>query len=182
MNDGVPILLKFDDAAQMLFEDWLTDLEKRIREEDTAPAIQAHLGKYRSLMPSLALLFAIADGNAERVPIVHAKLACDWCSYLETHARRVYATQVKPDHRAAIVLSGRLANGWKSSEGLFTLRDVYRSGWTGLDSHDSARRALQVLEEYGWVRRELLGDLKAAGRPTELYSRNPQIKVSHAGK
>ena len=93
-------------------------------------------------------------GIQDCVPISHAQLACDWCDYLETHASRVYSAQARPEHHAAIALSKRLAKGWKREDGFFTVRDVYRSGWTALDSPDAARGALLVLEEYGWVRRE----------------------------
>jgi len=35
-----PLRLQFDNEAQALFEQWLTDLERRIRAEDTPPAMQ----------------------------------------------------------------------------------------------------------------------------------------------
>jgi putative DNA primase/helicase len=175
-----PLRLQFDDEAQALFEQWLTDLERRIRAEDAPPAMQAHLSKYRSLMPSLALLFALADGHTDCVPLTHARLACDWCGYLETHANRVYAAQTRPEHHAAIALSKRLAKSWKREDGVFTVRDVYRNNWSNLDSPDEARGALQVLEEYGWVRRET--NAQATGRPSETYYRNPKIRGTHAGK
>jgi putative DNA primase/helicase len=175
-----PLRLQFDDEAQALFEQWLTDLEQRIRGEEVAPVMQAHLSKYRSLMPSLALLFALADGHTDCVPISQAKLACDWCDYLETHATRVYSAQARPEQHAAIALSKRLAKGWKREDGFFTVRDVYRSGWTALDSPDTARGALLVLEEYGWVRRET--DAQTPGRPSETYRINPRIGGTHAGK
>jgi putative DNA primase/helicase len=175
-----PLRLQFDDEAQALFEQWLTDLEQRIRGEEIAPVMQAHLSKYRSLMPSLALLFALADGRTDCVPISQTRLACDWCEYLETHANRVYSAQARPEQHAAIALSKRLAKGWKREEGFFTVRDVYRSGWTALDSPDAARGALLVLEEYGWVRRET--DAQTLGRPSETYRLSPRIEGTHAGK
>ena len=145
-----PLRLQFDDEAQALFEQWLTETEQRNREDDLSPDVQAHLSKYRSLMPSLALLFALADAHTDCVPLYHAKLACDWCDYLETHASRVYASQARPEHQAAIALSRRLAKGWKREEGLFTVRDVYRNGWHMLDSPNAARSALLVpTTEYG---------------------------------
>jgi putative DNA primase/helicase len=174
-----PLRLQFDDEAQALFEQWLTDLEQRIRGED-AEVMQAHLSKYRSLMPSLALLFALADGHTDCVPVSQTRLACRWCDYLETHARRVYSAQARPGHHAAIALSKRLAEGWKREEGFFSVRDVYRSGWTALDSPDAARGTLLVLEEYGWVRRET--DTQAPGRPSETYRINPRIGGNHVGK
>jgi len=168
-----PLRLQFDNEAQALFEQWLTDLERRIRAEDVPPAMQAHLAKYRSLMPALALLFALADGHTDCVPISQARLACDWCDYLETHAARVYSAQTRSEQHAAIALSKRLAKGWKREDGFFTVRDVYRNGWTALDSPDTARGALQVLEEYRWVRREI--DAQTPGRPSETYRINPRI-------
>jgi putative DNA primase/helicase len=181
MGAANPLRLQFDLQAQTLFEEWLTDLERRIRAEDVPPAMQAHLAKYRKLMPALALLFALADGHADFVPLLHAKLACDWCDYLETHANRVYSAQVRPEHHAAIALGKRLAKGWKRDEGVFTVRDVYRNNWSDLDSPDEARGALQVLEEYHWVRRER--DAQTPGRPSETYYRNPRIgQTHHAGK
>ncbi len=180
MEAADPLRLQFDDAGQALFEQWLSGLELRIRGEEVSPAMQAHLAKYRSLMPSLALLFALADGHTGCVPISQARLACDWCDYLETHAARVYSAQARPGQHAAIALSKRLAKGWKREDGFFTVRDVYRSGWSGLDSPDAARGALLVLEEYGWVRRET--DAQTAGRPSETYRINPRIGGTYAGE
>jgi putative DNA primase/helicase len=182
MSPESPLRLQFDDEAQGLFEQWLTRLDHRVRSEDLAPVMQAHLAKYRGLMPSLALLFALADGHTESVPLGHARMAREWCTYLETHASRVYASQTRPEHQAAITLSRRLEQGWKREDGFFTLRDVYRSGWTGLDQPEAARAALRVLEEYGWVRRVAIGDALTPGRPSETYIRNPRIEAKQDGK
>ena len=182
MDAESPLLLKFDADAQILFEQWLSDLEQRIRSDDLHPAMQAHLSKYRSLMPALALLFTLADGRTDCVPVSEAQLAADWCGYLETHAARVYACQVRPEHQAAIVLSKRLAGGWKRKEGVFTVRDVYRNGWEMLDSPDSVRAALLVLQEYGWVREDTAGNDRGLGRPTETYKINPRIGGEHASE
>jgi putative DNA primase/helicase len=175
-----PRQLQFDDAGQALFEQWLTDLEQSIRDDGLSLPMQAHLAKYRSLMPSLALLFALADGHMDCVPISQARLACDWCEYLKSHAGRVYSAQARPEQHAAIEFSKRLAKGWKREEGFFTVRDVYRSGWTALDSPEAARGALLVLEEYGWIWRET--DTQTPGRPSETYRINPRIGGTHAGK
>jgi putative DNA primase/helicase len=180
MDAAEPLRLQFDDEAQTLFEQWLTDLEQRIRDEDVPPAMQAHLAKYRSLMPSLALLFTLADGHTDCVPISQARLACDWCDYLETHAARVYSAQARPEQHAAIALSKRLVKGWKREEGFFAARDVYRNQWSSLSTPDEARGALLVLEEYGWVRLET--DAQATGRPSETYRINPRAGGTHAGK
>ncbi len=49
--------LRFAPDAQELFNEFRGGLEKRIRGGDgTAPAFESHMSKYRSLMPSLALI------------------------------------------------------------------------------------------------------------------------------
>ena len=64
---------------------------------------------------------------------------------------------------------------------VFTVRDVYRNQWATLDKPDAARGALEVLEEYGWVRRERVSDSQTPGRPSETYFLNPRLEAKHAG-
>jgi putative DNA primase/helicase len=169
-----PLRLRFAPDAQALFIDWLTMLETKIRSADTAPVLRGHLAKYRKLMPVLALLFALADGYTDAVPLESAKRAAGWCEYLEPHACRVYASKLAPEIAAAQTLSRKLSAGWRLAEGLFALRDVYRPQWTGLTSPDEARAALQVLCDYSWVRKEQIAS-DGPGRPSEIYRINPKI-------
>src|SRR5207247_1176092 len=111
------LILRFTPDAQALFKEWLTQLEGRLRGDDMPSVQQAHLAKYRSLMPSLALLFSLVDGNLDVVGLHHAQLAADWCVYLEAHAVRIYASRVTPETMAAITLSRKLVAGWKHGEG-----------------------------------------------------------------
>ncbi|WP_275425910.1 DUF3987 domain-containing protein [Occallatibacter savannae] len=173
LDSNSPLYFRFDEEALKLFEQWLTDLEHRIQIEES-PHMHAHLAKYRSLMPALALLFALADGNGEFVPFVHAQMAREFCAYLESHARRVYASQVGPERAAAISLSQRIARGWRCQEGSFSLRDVYRNDWTNLDSPEKARNAIRILEEYRWVRQ--VENATSFGRPSERYEINPKLR------
>lgn len=179
MDTENPPRLQFSDEAEQMFEEWLSDLEARIRRDDTPPIMQAHLAKYRSLMPALALLFSLADGEAGSVSLEHAQQAADWCIYLEAHAKRVYASRISPERLAAISLSERLGRGWKREDGCFSLRDVYRNEWFGLSTPEEARAAVAVLEEFHWVERQESPSLN--GRPSELYNINPRIGGAHAG-
>ena len=57
--------------------------------------MQAHIGKYFGLLPSLALTFFLIDKvagvtNAEEIGVSHVEMAIEWCIVLETHARRMY--------------------------------------------------------------------------------------------
>ena len=72
--------LGFDDSAQVFFDDWRGQLERRIRNSDEHPIIIAHLAKYRLLMPSLALIFHLCDAD-ELCPVTleASKRAAWWC-------------------------------------------------------------------------------------------------------
>lgn len=177
INTDNPLRLKFAPNAQALFVAWLTDLETRLRADDTSPFMLAHLSKYRKLMPALALLFSLADNSLESVGLPHAQRAADWCDYLAHHARRVYASRISPERLAAISLARRLTNGWKRDSGTFTIRDVYSNDWSGLGTPDETRAAVRVLEDAGWVRPEK--PKSETGRPSEVYAINPKIRGAH---
>jgi hypothetical protein len=73
----------FNDAGQAVFNQWLTELQAvKIKQEEN-PLMVEHFGKFRSLMPSLALIFHcidIADGKAKgNVSSKAARLAVEWC-------------------------------------------------------------------------------------------------------
>src|SRR4051812_42795263 len=53
--------LRFDGRAQELFDEWRIALEDRLRGGSESALLTNHLAKYRSLMPSLALVFHIVD-------------------------------------------------------------------------------------------------------------------------
>jgi hypothetical protein len=173
MDADRPIRLKFTPDAQALFVDWLTDLETRLRSDDTSNYMQAHLAKYRKLMPALALLFSIADGELEAVGLHYAQQAADWCEYLAHHAHRVYASRISTERLSAISLAQKLTKGWKRESGTFTARDVYQNDWSGLGTADEVRAALRLLEDAGWVRLEK--PRSETGRPSEVYAINPKI-------
>jgi putative DNA primase/helicase len=65
---GVPFL-RFDPEGQSAFDAWRTDFEPRLCAGDLHPAMESHLAKYRSLIPSLALILHLVDGGAGPVPL-----------------------------------------------------------------------------------------------------------------
>ncbi len=111
-EDEIPGL-RFTPDAQELFNEFRGGLEKRIRGGDgTAPAFESHMSKYRSLMPSLALIFHLVNvvGEQEQgaVGLQSTRLAADWCDYLEHHARKLYATELYPDLTTAHLIATKL--------------------------------------------------------------------------
>jgi hypothetical protein len=171
-GDEIPFL-HFSPDAQQGFNEWLADLEGRIRQSDEASIIEAHMAKYRSLGPSLALLIHLADGG--QGPVNRTALTCAfaWVEYLESHARRIYAPAMLPAGAAAHALAKRLLAGELASG--FTLRNIYMKGWHHLASREEAQEAVELLEDLDWIRgtRERTG-----GRPTMRYDVNPRIKAS----
>ena len=160
--------LRFTPDGQSLFNDWRANLEQRIRGDGIHPALESHLAKFRSLVPSLALLCHLADtvggGPVSRAAVLRA-LA--WTEYLETHAQRIYSPALAPDMAAAIELDRRLLD---LSEP-FTARDVSQRGWRLLDREGTAA-ALAVLIEHGRIRGEASS---GPGRPTTRYSIHPAL-------
>jgi Protein of unknown function (DUF3987) len=171
-----PKHLRFEPDAQQLYYAWWPELESKVRGNELHPALVSHLAKYRSLMPSLALLFELADwasggSGGESVSLDHARQAAAWCEYLESHARRVYSCIVSPELRAARELAEKIKA--KRLTPVFSVREVYIKNWSGLDTPESARAASRILEDAGWIR-VLAGD-PGRGRPSERYEINPRV-------
>ena len=160
---GTPFL-RFDDEAQLVFSEWRASLETRLRSGEEHPAIVSHLSKYRKLIPSLALINHLCDTKHGAVSEKSLLRAIAFGEYLESHARRIYSYATRPDIDAAKTLLKRLASGKLSSP--FTGRDIYRAGWAGLETPIKAQSAIDLLEEYGHMRRE---DRFTGGRPTTHY-------------
>jgi len=165
--------LQFDTPAQAFFEDWLTSLERTLRSgEIEDPALVSHLAKYRSLMPSLALIFStleILDSKAPigSVSLAAAMLAADWCEYLRSHAEKLYSMRGSVYHTGRLILT-KIKSG-KLGE-LFTARDVYTKEWSGLSETRSVNEALDVLVDHGYLAPIRL---PSAGRTTLRYTIHP---------
>jgi hypothetical protein len=125
----------FSPDAQRFFYDWLTTHERKLRRNGEEPIMIEHLAKFRSLMPSLALIFhaiEVADGTAfGPVTLRSAQRAAQWCDYLETHARRIYGLVNDIEIRAAARLASKIKEG--AIQDGFKARDVYRKHWGLLD-------------------------------------------------
>lgn len=167
---------KFSPDAQQIFNKWLTDLELNKLRVDDHPLILEHLGKYRSLMPTLALIFHLIDvvdsGTPDHVSSEAAEKAVAWCKYLETHARRVYGLVADVGQQAALKLAEKIRDR-KLIDG-FTVRDIYRQNWTMLNDKDIAKEACNELLEAGWLKKE---ETKSSfgQKGKEEYFINPKI-------
>lgn len=171
--------LRFDAEAQEFFDSWREDLETSLRSGAFEhPALEAHMAKYRSLMPSLALLFHLMDrasGASDSVGVTldAAQRAAVWCSFLEAHARRIYGLALNSEVRLAKLILEHIRQGDLPQE--FSAREVYRKNWAGLSSAKDAAEPLTILEDYGWLRSFSVGGSEAGGRPTTHYLAHPAL-------
>jgi hypothetical protein len=172
-DDEAAPFLRFGPAAYELFVEWRTDLERRIRADDEHPALIAHLAKYRSLVPTLALVSHLADGQTGDVGEAALVRALGWADYLETHARRLYASVTGSDTAPARALARRIRAG--DVQDGFTARDVYRACWTALGTPDEVREAVADLVDLGWLRED---EEQTGGRPKVLYRINPRARAT----
>jgi putative DNA primase/helicase len=165
---------QFSDAAQDIFDSWRFDLETRIRSGTEHPMLEAHLSKYRSLVPSLALLLEIAerasvsfDGSVREDSVFRA---IGWTNYLESHAKRIYAPAISPDLDSARALATHIVSGGIGDR--FSLRDIYRHGWSGLSTRDDVLAAIRILVDYDWLREHVE---PTTGRNKTVYELNPSL-------
>ncbi|MCC7291465.1 MAG: DUF3987 domain-containing protein [Phycisphaerales bacterium] len=170
--DGIPFL-RFDPVAQERFDEWRTDLEQCLRGDTEHPVVIAHLAKYRSLIPSLALLCHLAEGRTGPVGIEELERAIAWGRYLESHARRIFSVAVAPDTAEAIALAKKIMAGELPDE--FALRDVYRNGWIGLGTREAASRAVEMLVDLNWLVEVVE---PTTGRSRTRYQVNPRLRCS----
>jgi putative DNA primase/helicase len=164
--DGDVPAIPFDPDAQECFNAWFARLERRLRSGDIdSPLLAQHVAKYRSLVPSLALIFHVGDvargvHDAGPVGLRSLERAIAWSVYLERHARRVYSAATQGHVGAAHRLLGLIQRG-EITTGT-PVRRVYRRGLEGLDRHN-VESGLDLLEDHGWLSIE---HVATGGRPT----------------
>jgi hypothetical protein len=158
---GVPFL-RFTPDAQESFNSWRTDLETRLRSNADHEMMTTHLAKYRSLMPSLALVLHLAnqdhDSRVGPVDLIAAQTAIAWCVLADKLAKSV----TDPANRAS------LANP-------FTPTQVVAKNWSGLSRPDDVEVALATLEDRGWIKVLEKNHSAKGGRPSKLAWINPAI-------
>jgi putative DNA primase/helicase len=166
----IPKEYRFTEEAQVLFEGWREDLELMLRSRELHPALESHLGKYRKLIPALALVCALADGEQA---VSHNSLlkALGWYDYLKSHAERAYAAGSRPATEGAAALLARIKSG--SIKSGFSPRDVYLKGWSRLTTKEDVQAAAALLCDLHHLREIEHTPGRQGGRPTVNYEINP---------
>lgn len=180
-HDKIPYL-QFTSIAQGQADTWHDALEHRLRsgELDESPAFASHVAKYRSLMPSLALIFHladVADGQKRPGPITEHSVqrAIRWCDYLEAHARKVYDVELNRGLAAARLLAQKITAG--AIVDMQPIREIYRNGWSGLKTDETVLAGFEVLALLGWIRTE---SVATGGRASQIIRLNPALMTEAA--
>jgi putative DNA primase/helicase len=134
--------IRFTPDAQRFFEHWLVEHQRRLRSSDLHSAVTAHLNKFNSLVPALALIFhcveMVHSNSKGPVSLAAAELALRWVQYLESHAMRIYSNITDEEDRDRLI---KMIEAGKF-KGQFTARDVIHQRQPGLTK---AKRVTEIL-------------------------------------
>lgn len=160
---GLPFL-RFDDEAREAFGEWRRGFERTIRTAE-GEGLEGALSKFRHHVPALALAVHVIDGGTGLVNLRATLRALKLAGYFESHARRLHSSGRRMAVKAArsIIAKSRAAE----LPDHFTVRELYRHHWTGLDDRATAADALDLLVAHGWVSETTI---ETGGRPTVTYS------------
>ena len=148
-HNAVPFL-RFAPDAQTAFNEWRGSLERELRAGKLPAASEAVLAKYRSLLPSLALLIHLADGGRGPVPVTALDRAVGWAHYLAAHARRIYGVVPTPESER----EAELRDWIRDRGGTVTVRELakgLRRFRANADGAEAALEALVKAEAGEWV-------------------------------
>lgn len=166
----IPREYRFDGEAQVLFEEWYGNLKRMVKDPDLHPALESHFGKYPKLIPALALVCALADGE-EIVGKVSLMRALAWGDYLKSHAERAYAAGSRTATEGAVALLKKIKSG--SIKSGFSPREVYLKGWSRLTTPEDVQAAATLLCDLHHVREIEHKPGRQGGRPSVCYEINP---------
>ena len=162
----------FNPEAQMMANTWRCRLESRLRNEQLSPIMLSHISKYRSLMPSLALVFTLLDSNGKITDVSEGttRRAIKWCDVLESHTLKIYQSTIHNPYRTAQNLAKKIEQGLVSDEE--KIRNIQRRNWAGLKKSEDLEQALDTLKKIHWLRIE---KIRTKGGISEIVRINPAL-------
>lgn len=167
-----PKVYRFSVEAQAMFRRYRHEFEAGLRSGDNHPALESHFAKYRKLIPAIALLCALADGEAE-VSVNSLIRALAWGEYLQSHAERIYASATRPATEGAKALLAKIKSGHVID--CFKPSDVYLKGWANLSSTEEVHAAIGMLSDLNYLRKVEGTTGPTGGRPSTTFRINPAL-------
>lgn len=177
-----PLVCRFDDAAQLMWEEWATKMIER--EKSASPDWQSIIGKYPALLAKLALVLHLIEESAKSkcgdvfdpcgvVESATLRQAMMWMEYLESHAKRI---TMFFKSETALAPAKTLLERLPQLNSPFAARDVQRKGWAGLTDKDVLSDALARLVCGGYLREVSEKGEKGAGRPSKKFIAHPDYR------
>lgn len=166
--NGEPRYFRFTEEAQKLFIDWIKKIQNDARNPEIHPVLESHMLKMPKTIAGLALLFEIIDGDSDFVGVKATKMALNWADYLLSHAVRLYSLAINHSLDGAKLIISRK----DKLPNQFSVRDIYRKGWSGLSDIESVNESLYWLVDYGYVVEKSLRSEDTNGRPKLVYEWN----------
>nr|WP_280101332.1 DUF3987 domain-containing protein [Escherichia coli] len=174
-----PLVCRFDDDAQLIWEAWATQMIER--EKAATPDWQSIIGKYPALLAKLALVIHLLNEAAESrcgedfepnelVDSHTLRQAMKWMEYLESHAKRI-TTFFKSE--TVLAPAKTLLERLPQLDSPFTARDIQRKGWSGLTDKDVLSDAIARLVDAGYLREVIE---KGSGRPSKKLIPHPDYR------
>jgi hypothetical protein len=120
-------------------------------------------------VPSLALINHLIDCGTGPVGLPALERAIALSRYLETHARRAYGSATYAEAATAKAILAKIRSGDLKSG--FSLRDVWRPGWSKLSDRSAVAAGVKMLVDYEHV---LQAKVETGGRPSSIYTVNPK--------
>lgn len=150
---------------------------------DIHPALESHFLKMPKTIATLALIFEIiiklSNDDIIQLNDVHCivdiaavHLAIKWAQYLKSHAYRIYGGILSPSLEGAQLILAR----FDKLEDLFTLRDIHRKEWSGLNEHLIIQDSLNYLVDYGYLIPTDIPTTDNGGRPTIHYHKHLSMR------
>lgn len=172
MNESGSIIFEFSSEAQDLFYSWRKDLELRILNTDTKNLKKSYLSKYRSLMPSLALIFQVIQNSHDNksVGVDAITMAIKWVRILEFHMEKIFNIGEGTPECCAKNLVEKIKSR-DMFDGIKT-REIQRKGWKGLRDPQKVLEVLTLLQKHGYIQiiKEGVG-----GQSSEFIRINPAV-------
>jgi hypothetical protein len=166
--------LKFDPQAQTVFMDWYkqTIFKNQELSQQGLNELVSHLTKYRSLVPSIALLLQLAeDKDSTCIEAENLNKAIMWANYLISHAKRIYSIGDIPTSIAELLLEKRGQLNFN-----FTAGQIVQKGWKGLTNTEEIKKGIEVLINHCYLFQVENPNTKKGGRPSIKFRWNRNLE------
>ena len=166
-----PLVMRFSPSAQLMFRDWMEDIQAEARSGNVSSVMESHLLKMPKTIASLALIFELVEGGRFNIGDMAMGMALVWVKYLACHAKRLYsAGQTMAQDGARLIIERR-----NELPRLFTVRDIHQKRWARLTDREAVLSAIEILTDVNYCREVEASPDRSRGRPTVQYEWNPVL-------